>query len=89
MAKKGLENFTDKVAKELIQKQSIRDEQRRIREEYLANKHKEATDLTNEIQLYIDKLDNIINTTPKETLRKKQNRNKKTESKREDRDQRQ
>lgn len=66
MAKKGLGNFTDQAAKELIKKQSIRDEQRRIREEYLANKHKEATDLTNEIQLYIDKLDNIINTTPKE-----------------------
>ena len=35
MAKKGLENFTDKVAKDLIKKQSIRDEQRKIREEYL------------------------------------------------------
>ena len=30
MAKKGLENFTDKVAKDLIKKQSIRDEQRKI-----------------------------------------------------------
>ena len=38
MAKKGLENFTDKVAKDLIKKQSIRDEQRKIREEYLENK---------------------------------------------------
>lgn len=27
--KKGLENFTDKVAKDLIKKQSIRDEQRK------------------------------------------------------------
>ena len=35
MAKKGLGNFTDQVAKELIKKQSIRDEQRRKREEYL------------------------------------------------------
>ena len=66
MAKKGLENFTDKVAKELIQKQSIRDEERRKREEYLANKHREAANLNNDIKLYIDKLDNIINITPKE-----------------------
>ena len=53
MAKKGLENFTDKVAKDLIKKQSIRDEQRKIREEYLANKYKEALDLTNDIEVYI------------------------------------
>ena len=66
MAKKVLGNFTDQAAKELIKKQTLRDEQRRKREEYLANKYKEADDLTNEIQLYIDKLDNIINTTPKE-----------------------
>jgi len=66
MAKKGLGNFTDQVAKELIKKQSIRDEQRKKREEYLANMHKEAENLTNDIQLYIDKLDNIINITPRE-----------------------
>ena len=53
MAKKGLENFTDKVAKDLIKKQSIRDEQRKIREEYLENKYKEASDLTNDIEVYI------------------------------------
>ena len=40
MAKKGLGNFTDQAAKELIKKQSIRDEQRIIREEYLEKKHK-------------------------------------------------
>lgn len=66
MAKKGLENFTDKVAKELIEKQSIRDEKRKKREEYLASKHREAANLNNDIQLYIDKLDNIINITPRE-----------------------
>ena len=61
MAKKGLENFTDKVAKDLIKKQSIRDEQRKIREEYLENKYKEASDLTNDIEVYIESLNNIIN----------------------------
>ena len=64
MAKKGLENFTDKVAKDLIKKQSIRDEQRKIREEYLANKYKEALDLTNDIEVYIESLNNIININP-------------------------
>ena len=64
MAKKGLENFTDKVAKDLIKKQSIRDEQRKIREEYLANKYKEASDLTNDIEVYIESLNNIININP-------------------------
>lgn len=65
MAKKGLENFTDKVAKDLIKKQSIRDEQRKIREEYLENKYKEASDLTNDIEVYIESLNNIININPK------------------------
>ena len=64
MAKKGLENFTDKVAKDLIKKQSIRDEQRKIREEYLENKYKEASDLTNDIEVYIESLNNIININP-------------------------
>lgn len=62
--KKGLENFTDKVAKDLIKKQSIRDEQRKIREEYLENKYKEASDLTNDIEVYIESLNNIININP-------------------------
>ena len=64
MAKKGLEKFTDKVAKDLIKKQSIRDEQRKIREEYLENKYKEASDLTNDIEVYIESLNNIININP-------------------------
>ena len=64
MAKKGLENFTDKVAKDLNKKQSIRDEQRKIREEYLENKYKEASDLTNDIEVYIESLNNIININP-------------------------
>ena len=61
MAKKGLENFTNQDAKNLIKIQSIRDEKRKIREEYLQNKHKEASDLTNNIESYIKSLDNIIN----------------------------
>lgn len=66
MVKRGLEKFTDQLAKELIQKQSIRDEERRKRQEYLLNKHNEAENLTNDIKLYIEKLDNIINITSKE-----------------------
>ena len=64
MAKNGLGNFTDQVAKDLIKKQSIRDEKRKIREAYLQSKYEKAENLTNDIKVYIESLNNIININP-------------------------
>ena len=64
MSKKVSANFTDQCAKNLIKKQKIKDEKRKIREEYLAKKYEEAEILTNDIKVYIESLNNIININP-------------------------
>ena len=68
MAKKGVSNFTNQVAKELIreQKQKMKELKKQEKEQYINNKYEEASILTNNIDMYINKLNNVINCTGRE-----------------------
>ena len=68
MAKKGVDNFTKQVTKELIkeQKQKKKELEKQQKEEYIKNRYDEAKTLTNNIDIYINKLNNIINSKCKE-----------------------
>lgn len=57
MAKKGMTNFTKQVTKELEKQQ---------KQDYINNKYKEATTLTDNIDIYINQLNNTINSNCKE-----------------------
>ena len=63
MAKKGAANFTNQVAKQLIreQKQNMKELEKQKKEQYINNRYEEASILTNNIDIYINKLNNIIN----------------------------
>lgn len=68
MAKKGAANFTNQVAKQLIkeQKQKMKELEKQQKEQYINNRYEEASILTNNINMYIDKLNNIINSKCRE-----------------------
>lgn len=79
MARKGIGNFTNQVAKKLIteQKRKIKEEEKQAKnlkkelekqqkEEYINNRYEEATNLTNSIENYINQLNNIINSNYRE-----------------------
>ncbi|MDU4936240.1 MAG: hypothetical protein E6X43_13105, partial [Peptostreptococcaceae bacterium] len=68
MAKKGAGNFTKQVTKELIkeQKQKKKELEKQQKEEYINNRYEEAKILTNNIDIYINKLNNIINSNCRE-----------------------
>lgn len=68
MAKKGAANFTNQVAKQLIkeQKQKMKELEKQKKEQYINNRYEEASILTNNIDIYINKLNNIINSKCRE-----------------------
>lgn len=65
MVTKGASNFTKQVTKELIreQKRKQKEIEKLQKEEYINNRYKEAEIRTNNIEIYINKLNNTINST--------------------------
>lgn len=63
MAKKGVGNFTNQVTKELIkeQKRKLKEIEKQQKEDYIIKRYQEATTLTNEVAIYINKLNDTIN----------------------------
>lgn len=68
MAKKGAANFTNQVAKQLIkeQKQKMKELEKQQKEQYINNRYEEASILTNNIDMYMSKLNNVINSKCRE-----------------------
>ena len=68
MAKKGAANFTKQVTRELIkeQKRKQKELEKQQKEQYINNRYKEAEIRTNNIDIYINKLNNTINSSCKE-----------------------
>lgn len=68
MAKKGPSNFTNQVAKQLIkeQKQNMKKLENQKKEQYINDRYEEASILTNNIDIYINNLNNIINSECRE-----------------------
>nr|WP_288524739.1 restriction endonuclease [uncultured Romboutsia sp.] len=68
MAKKGIANFSNQVAKQLIkeQKQKMKELEKQKKEQYINNRYEEASILTNNIDIYINNLNNIINSKCRE-----------------------
>lgn len=68
MAKKGVAKFSNQVAKQLIkeQKKKMKELEKQQREQYINDRYEEASILTSNIDIYINKLNNIINSKCKE-----------------------
>lgn len=68
MAKKGVANFSNQVAKQLIkeQKKKMKELEKQQKEQYINDRHEEASILTNNIDIYIKNLNNIINSKCRE-----------------------
>ena len=68
MAKKGIANFSNQVAKQLIkeQKQKMKELEKQKKEQYINDRYEEASILTNNIDIYIKNLNNIINSKCRE-----------------------
>ena len=68
MAKKGVANFSNQVAKQLIkeQKKKMKELEKQQKEQYINDRYEEASILTNNIDIYIKNLNNIINSKCRE-----------------------
>ena len=56
MAKKGVANFSNQVAKQLIkeQKKKMKELEKQQKEQYINDRYEEASILTNNIDIYIN-----------------------------------
>ena len=68
MAKKGVANFSNPVPKKLIkeQKKMMKELEKQQKEQYINDRYEEASILTNNIDIYIKNLNNIINSKCRE-----------------------
>lgn len=63
MSKKNTANFENEITKQLIKEKdkNIRELEKQQKERYINNRYEEASKLTNDIDMYINELNNIIN----------------------------